>query len=193
MHRKLAYYFVKNAFEPIAVFCVKKEDMIEFIVTNETTADVIIKLKIQRMGTKTGDLEIVREIKKVIAANKTKVFFRLPESKNMQEFGSEIIIASLYNLNSHLLSRNYYNYKRWKHINLPEANPHINLEDDNKYLQLSSDKPVFFLSIFHSKVDFSRNCLIILPGEVVQIKKLGDQKITLDEIKMYNLNQYLST
>ena len=70
---------------------------------------------------------------------------------------------------------------------MPEANPKIFLEENNKYLQLSSDKPVFFLSIIHSKVDFSSNCLIILPGEVVQIEKLGDQKISLDEIKMYNL------
>lgn len=190
LHRKLAYYFVKNAFDPIAVYCVEKGGMVEFIIINETTIDAELKLIIKRLKTKTGACESVVETIKNIKANTTLISYRIPISKNLQN-GSEIILASIYDLDNNLLCRNYFITKRWKHINLPEASPNILIEDNNKSLQLRSDGPLFFLSIYHPKLDFSENGLIILPDEVIHIKKLEDQKISLDELKIFSLNNYL--
>lgn len=190
---KLSYHFVKDAFSPISLIFISREEKLFVECHNQELADFTGALQLHKLDSKTGivvdEYQIEITVKK---DSKTKMHYcNLADLKE-----DEIIIATLYNTEGKKLLRNYFVKNEWKHLKLPEAKIKTDIVKRSKEsmsIKVKSNKPVFFLDIYNPDLICNIRGIIMLANEetIIEVSILNKANIKKDNLKIFNLNNYL--
>jgi beta-mannosidase len=191
---KLAYYFVKKIFSPIITTINKEDSYFKIILNNHCDEAFEGNLKISLIELGSG--LILKELEEKLSSNysvksviQKLLLAELFPHKNL------MIIISLYNKINDLIYRDFYADQEWKNIKLPEMKLKFDIIKENDlYIVVKSKTTVFFVDLFHPRINFSDRGFILLPEETKKIKIVGDSdgKVLVDEIQAYSLNKYLN-
>ena len=194
---KLAYYFVKEAFSPVAVMANIQNSQLDFIILNDSPNKFTGKMQAVLFENSTG--KMAGELNMSMRINEGgRKWVENKFSRNIKHLNGWICVISLYDQNNSLVHRNCYSNWRWKHIKLPE--PEIQLRKDNRSdqpaLLLSTSKLALFLDFYHPKFTFAPRGFVLLTDEDRIIypaysKRLLANDFTISKIQKLSLNQYL--
>ncbi|MGE5401109.1 MAG: glycoside hydrolase family 2 protein [Ignavibacteriales bacterium] len=183
---KLAYYFVKHAFSPQMV-CFSRAAEPVLMVVNNSPDTFNGRLKLHHIYLPKGKVgEVGSADVEVLSDSKQSINISVPE-KSYREEG--ILVASLYDREKKLLSRNYHTEGEWKHQKLPNARLEVKTDFTN-HIVVTAAKPAFFVTFQHPELTFSDNGLIILPDEEITVPYTGPND-TKKKLLSYCLNDYL--
>jgi beta-mannosidase len=193
---KLAYYFVKQAYSPVAVMAKILDSQLDFIVLNDSPEEFSGKMRAVLFENITGKVMGELQIRLRLKENSRKLFGN-KFSRIIRKLKGWICVVSLYDQHNDLLHRNCYSNKRWKHLKLPL--PEINFQRDGSFSQsrllISTSELVLFQDFYHPQLIFSPRGLVLLPNEWSRICYSGSRfkDSTISKIKKINLNEYLQT
>ncbi len=191
---KVSYFFVKNIFENcILTFSDADKNLVVHAV-NHSNYDFSGRIKIQMVKTDKGTIKLIS--RRQIELNKNSKR-KIIEIENIESHDlSKLYIASLYGGNDELIFRNFYAPAKLKYLKFvqPKINLKLLSEDRKNFLIVSADKPVFFLDIIHSRLNFSDRGFILLPGEKKKLFVDGKlpKNFSLDDLEIYHLNKFLA-
>jgi len=191
---KLAYYFVRNTFAPQLLYFKDSGSKIKIILLNQNQSIIKGRLRLAVVNIVSG--EVVKDNSyKVNISNKGFTEINSVFRKNLPPDENWIIITELYAEFNKIICKNYYLTKPWKHVQLKQAIIKLKIftKGGSAQLVMSSDNAAFFIDLYHKGVIFSDRGFFILPGEQIELKIIGEQKIPLkvEDIKIFSLNSYL--
>jgi beta-mannosidase len=190
---KLSYYFVKNVFAQQSLCFVKNNDGLHIILQNMKTENANNKLKFDLFDTSSSSL-IHEEMLQIKIKNLKYIYNDIPRGV-LPDHQNQILIASLIDKKNNILSRNSFINGEWKHKNLVSSNIELQLIKNNSSdcLRLKTDTIAFFVDVHHPDSNFSDRGFILLPGEekLLNISLSSGEKINLDLLEIYTLNNYL--
>lgn len=192
---KIAYHFVKDTFALQLLYFKDEGGEIKVILLNEDKIKIKGILRLTVVSTVSGEI-VDDNSYKVNVSRIEYTEIRSVFRKNLPPNENWILLATLYNKLNEIMCRNYFLTKPWKHVELKEVE--VNLEmankNDSSELLIKSDHPAFFIDLYNPGMIFSDRGFIILPGEQIKLKTIGEQPKSLkkEDIKVFSLNNYLS-
>jgi len=193
---KLAYYFVKQSYSPVAVIAKILDFKLDLMVLNDSPKKFSGKIRTVLFENITGKVMGELDISLQIGANSRKLFGN-KFSGIIRKCKGWICVVSLYDQNNDLIHRNCYSNKRWKYLELPKPEIYLQRAErtDQTGLLISASELALFQDFYHPQLTFSPRGLVLLPGERSRIYYSGslskDSKIS--KIQKFNLNEYLQT
>jgi len=182
---------IKNSFSNSLVLFVKNDATTEVRFLNQQSNSFQGELVLKRFHIPTGK-ELSVQIHKLNFEPNTSGMVL-----NISETDREVIFVSyLHDKDGNVIHKNIFYPYPWKHAPLPVAhvNKKIISKKNERYLELTSRKPALFVDMYHPKITFSDKGFFLMPREKVLIKMEGKgvNKIEVDEIKIFTLNDYLN-
>ncbi len=188
---KLAYYFVKNSFAPVALKFFNYDDHIELVALNQTEKNFNGVLQFDVIDSSIG---------RNISMQKSSVKIKKQSITNIRVWkkkfnDADLLVATLFDDVGNLIHRNFLQFKEWKHLMLPKAKIKMKTakKGEEQKAVISANKPVFFIDLISANADFLDRGMIILPGEKckVKIKSSKNKIVDMKDIQVYSLNQFL--
>jgi len=194
---KLSYFFVKDVFAHKIITIEKENSYLKINLNNHKREDVFRGcLKIHLI--EQHSCKIINDYTKEISIKNdvNNTIQKIPV-KELVKNGKYILVASVFSKDDELVCRNFFIEQRWKDIKLHK--PRIDVEIKNgikvNHISLKTDSPAFFVDLYHPHIKFDARGFILLPGETRKIKIFQNNhgQIEPDKIKVYSLNNYLSS
>ncbi|MBI5726348.1 MAG: glycoside hydrolase family 2 protein [Ignavibacteriales bacterium] len=190
---KMAYYFVKNAFAPVALGFVKHGTNYKLMGMNDTKQDVTVNLII---GAVKPDKTKVREClnrKIVLTAN---VCVALNIENCIDDTNTDTIyVATVYDDEGGILHRAFLARQPWKYFKLPQPGIKASITKKNKgyTVSLKAKRPAFFVDLTGDGLTFSDRGMILLPNEkiTIEVESRHQQPPDRKDITIFSLNNYL--
>ncbi len=187
---KLSYYFVKNSFNLILLTIEDLGESLKISVNNETN-EFEGKSVIKLFEAATGEVfeEFTYDVNIGASLNSEIALLDTPSISNNSNW---FAVATLYDKDDKIVSRNYFVNQRWKHLQLPEVTFDVIKETDS--IKLSVDNPALFVDLYHPGVVFENRGMIILPGDDVKVEygKLAAHELDTSKLVISTLNNFLS-
>jgi len=191
---KIAWYFVKRAFDPVLLcFKCEKTKIVTFL-SNLSNKHLRATVVLSVVNTAKGS---VTQMFNYPVKSNGQTLTRIAEIEKTPDLvkGKSLIIASLIDNEKGLVQRNYYVDTRWKYLKMSDpAVQIIQLNDKTgKTFRLHAKSLALFVYLEHEKLQFADNGLILLPNEqydiVLQKGRLSEK--TVKNIKIKSLNNFL--
>ncbi len=187
LRKKIAYYFVKDTFQPTIAKFNKTGSSLNCVVHSEKLFSG--HLKINAFIPSTGK-EVFEQTAKI---DLSKGQSEIVDVNNFESMNKKdvIYISSLIEGKNNLVHRNYFVNNKWKHIELADDKLKIKITKNN--LILSAKSLSLFVDIFSPGFTFGRRGFILLPGEEekLEINAESNIKLDIDDCRIFSLNRYL--
>lgn len=149
-HRpKPSYYYVKRCFAPVLVSLVKKENVVEIWVTNDTLKALQGKVLL-RLQTLEGEVLPSAEGEVSVPPNSSEMVLSHKLELSGQDAARQFLAASLYK-GKKLVSQNTLFMERFKHIELPEPTFTVKTEaadTKKRAFRITVSSPVFAKAVY---------------------------------------------
>lgn len=192
LKHKIAYHFVKRAFAPVFVKISAVNSEIQMTILNQSQGKFKGRVELLVMKSDSGKILSKRIIPIIVKADSTLGIKPVKE----KFCSNDILLVSVFDSNSALVSRAVKNFKEWKYLKLPKSVLNAKRVMNNDFINiiLTTDKPAFFVDAVYGNLDFSDRGMIILPGEKYFLSvKAGNAKPGFEkEIEFYSLNKFLN-
>ena len=191
---KLSYYLVKSAFQKELLYFKKYSNKVVLNLSGSKLKQESREVKIYIWDYQNNKSENILIKLNSLKKNSNRIidFYK-------KDLENKIVVCSLFNKNSEIISRAMYTSEEWKYVKLPdsELKTEIVITDTENYVELSSETLTLFLYLIHPDYIFSKNGFSLLPGEKEKIKinliKIGRIKFNKTDLKIYCLNDYLGS
>ncbi|MCW8849312.1 MAG: hypothetical protein OQJ81_04975, partial [Melioribacteraceae bacterium] len=187
---KMSYNFVKNVFSPLFI---KFSDNHNCTLYNHSNEPFNGSVKIVKMSLPKGKHLEENEYKISLPAN-SNYEISLSNS-SITDNKKTILVGSVYGNNGEMIHRNYQLNKKWKHIQLPQSDIECQTENINgkEIVRLRAKTFSLFIDLYHPRLSFNNRGFIMLPEEEVEVQmgQISNDKININEIKIFSLNDYL--
>ncbi|MHB1688624.1 MAG: glycoside hydrolase family 2 protein [Ignavibacteriaceae bacterium] len=189
---KMAYYFVKQAFNPQIILFERKEKSIYINVQNNSLSRFTGSMKIQYVILPKGKVQNGAS-KKVFVdplEKRSLLSIQFPKIKAGENVAT---VVSLFSNDGSLAQRNYFVEQEWKHLRLPKAKIKYNIIDDESVV-IKTNKPAFFVYLDSPGLTFNRNGFILLPEEEIKLKfiRASIKSKKVKSVHISCLNEHLS-
>lgn len=189
---KLSYYFVKNIFNP-QIVKISKNKSLTALFYNFSNSLFSGKIIISVVNGASG--KIIRENKfDHEAPPLSSRELKLSNKNNVPD--EDIHIVSIYDSNKILVHRNFSTQVKWKHLSLPPQKIKLTKKrrKGKNYINILAKNPLFFADLYNPNLIFKNRGFILLPGENidVEVENISNNKIDLNRIKCFCLNDYLN-
>ena len=192
---KLAYYFVRRAFQPRIVSFIKQADELVLIFSDHSAQPFDGYVDLHELAVESGKILSLERLDIAVKIQEQKPLRSIPYSDRLKS-GDRMLIATLYDKSGRQLHRNFFFGSRWKYIRSVGSDIAIEVDPDNdKQLILKSgDALALFASLTHPQLRFDDNAVIMLPDERIMIGVSGEagSHNQLMECKIFTLNNFLS-
>jgi len=192
LNPKMAYFFVKNAYSSVFSYIEKRGKKLIIFLYNDTISDFSGQLKYSVIDENQGQINSEESVNIELLAKQKNQIIDIPA----MTFKNQMIIITIHDDNSEIIHRNFYNTVPWKYKRLinPQINFKLNKSPDDYYLEIQANRVAYFIDLYAFGINFSDRGFILLPGEKKKIfmSRNNTSVNDLNEIKVFNLNQYLS-
>ena len=189
---KMAYYFVKNSFAPIAAGFKNHENFFEILGLNQTSKDFVGRLEMLTLNSASGEIFKKQKILVRLNHESISVLAKLEKTDFLDD--SNLVIVSLYDEKKNLVHRNVQIFKPWKYLTLPKAKIKVNLKEKRgeQFAVVTANKPAFFVDLISTDGEFSDRGFIVLPKEKIKVGfRSTRRKPAKKKINVYSLNNFL--
>jgi beta-mannosidase len=167
---KTAYYFVKQAFEPVHVQIIRHQNDIEILIMNDTRSRFEGILGIDFIILRTGISDYRRKIQVRIDGGSVERFTGVINAQQSDP-GDRCMVISLWDNNGALISRNFFLPGRWKFQKMAKAviNMRALNNNDSAICVLTADRAAFFVDAVSENIRMEPRGFILLAGEEKQV------------------------
>lgn len=177
--KKLSYYYVKRAYQPLLVSIKAEEYGVSLWVINDTLKSYSAELEygIKNFTGEKGYLSFSAQTEKI---SRKKISIK-PNCSVMAAFDSldvfkrENIYYAKLRINGKVISENFYLAHPLPNIRMPAAKVVHNIKDSRIKIKTDNYAHQIVLEL-PAGVDAQDNCVNILPGETKEIELSGDRK-----------------
>lgn len=191
---KASHYFVKNAYKPMLVIPMKKENNLQIVVANDNLQNEPVSI-ILTLFNFDGSQLWTKEFSSEISANTSKSYFSIPENELLSKGPSDkMVLSARLVKNGKAESENLFYFKDCKELTLekPEIVKNIVRKGESAFeITLSTNKLAKNVALFTSKTEgfFSENFFDMIPGKEYKIIFTGKAENLKDELEVMCVNE----
>jgi len=186
---KLSYYQVKKSFAQNAVLFKENNDLLEVHVQIDQTINGRPRVEINHIPDKSNEVLTLFSDFPDSLSSSLLTEIKIKELKN-----PGVILATLFDEQGGIISRNFFNLKPWKHLRFPDVPDAVTIaKSENGSFVVEAKIPCFFVELRHPKANFSEQGFILLPGEKKLVRAEDvEESIDVNNVEIYYLNRYLA-
>ncbi|BCE03738.1 beta-mannosidase [Marinicellulosiphila megalodicopiae] len=159
---KAMHYMVKRFYQPVAVFAIEKDGMIQFSCVNDTIISTDVTLDVSICDLKGNTKQLTQRIQ-TITTHTNHILLEIPVTQLAEE---ELIIYS-FNATNGMSGQDHFSLVPYKSLDLQDSQIKMDTKivDDCIHIELESQALALFATIeCDVDVSLSDNVLMLLPG-----------------------------